>query len=331
MSFVTVAVVQDAAVAFDKGATLERVEQLLARAAESSPDLVLFPEAFLGGYPSGMDWGGPGAGIRSDESQSDFLRYTQGAIEVPGPECTILGEMARAHNVNLIMGIIERRGGTLSCSVLHFNRVGDLVHVRRKLMPTMAERMVWGQSDGSSLSAVEFDFGRTASVICWENYMPLLRQAMYAQDISIYCAPTADDQEPWVSSMRHIAQEGRCFVLSACQFSRRADFPANYGWFPSDNPDFIVSRGGSCIVDPLGGFVCEPVYDKSAILTAKLDMDLVVRGRHTFDVVGHYARPDIFQLSVDRRKRSLVAFENEPAKPGSAASVERSPIMAKAR
>lgn len=158
--------------------------------------------------------------------------------------------------------------------------------------------------------AAEFDIGRVASVICWENYMPLLRHAMYAQNISIYCAPTADDMEPWVSSMRHIAQEGRCFVLSACQFSRRADFPPDYGWFPSDDPDFIISRGGSCIVDPFGGLLCGPVYDKTTILTASLDLDLVARGRHSFDVVGHYSRPDLFNLTVDRRRKKTVVFES---------------------
>lgn len=306
--FVTVAVVQDAAVAFDKTGTIQHVEGLLGQAAKHQPDLVLFPEAFISGFPSGLDWGGPGTGMRADAGQFDYLRYMGGAIEIPGEETALLGEMARANNLNLVIGAIEKSGGTLFCSVLHYNRQGELVHVRRKVMPTMAERTIWGQADGASLAAVEFDIGRTASVICWENYMPLLRQSIYAQDISIYCAPTADDLEAWVPSMRHIALEGRCFVLSACQISTRADFPPDYGWFPSDDPEFIVSRGGSCIVDPFGNLLCGPVYDKAAILTAKLDMDMVTRGRHSFDVAGHYARPDIFQLSVDRKSRASVTF-----------------------
>jgi nitrilase len=133
---------------------------------------------------------------------------------------------------------------------------------------------------------------------------------MYAHNISIYCAPTADDMETWVLSMRHIAQEGRCFVLSACQFSRRSEFSSDYGWFPSDDPQFIVSRGGSCIVDPFGSLLCGSVYDEAVILTATLDLDLVTRSRHSFDAVGHYSRPDSFELSVDRRKKSPVTFSN---------------------
>jgi nitrilase len=307
--FVNVAVVQDAAVAFDKKATLDHVERLLGEAMATTPDLVLFPEAFVPGYPSGMDWGGPGAGVRADAGQFDYVRYMDGAITVPGPEADQLGEFAKQYGINLVIGVIEKMSSTLCCSVLHFDRSGELVHVRRKLMPTMAERTVWGQSDGASISAVAFDIGRTGTVICWENYMPLMRQAIYAQDIAIYCAPTADDMEAWVPSMRHIALEGRCFVLSACQFSTRRDFPVEYGWFPSEDPDFIVSRGGSCIVDPFGNLLVEPVYDRAAILTARLDMEMVTRGRHSFDVTGHYARPDIFRLTVNREKRQSVTFE----------------------
>lgn len=305
---VKVAVVQDSSVAFDKTATLAYVDALLRQAAKTQPDLVLFPEAFIPGYPSGMDWGGPATSIRGDEGHAYYLRYFEGAVDVPGPECDALGAMAREHKLNLVIGVIEKQGTTLGCSVLHFDRAGTLLHVRRKVMPTMAERTVWGQSDGASLQPVDFDVARTASVICWENYMPLLRHAMYAQGVSIYCAPTADDMEGWVASMQHIALEGRCFVLSACQFTRRSDFPADYGWFPSNDPEFIVSRGGSCIVDPSGNILCGPVYDRKEILTATLDMDMVIHGRHSFDVAGHYARPDIFQLSVDRRPKSTVTF-----------------------
>lgn len=307
--FVNVAVVQDAATAFDKKATLEHVERLLAEAAESTPDLVLFPEAFVPGFPAGLDWGGPGTGVRADQGQFDYVRYMEGAIVVSGPETAHLGKLAKQHDTNLVIGVIEKRSSTLFCSVLHFDRNGSLLHVRRKVMPTMAERTVWGQSDGESIAAVPFDVGRTGTVICWENYMPLMRQAVYAQNIAIYCAPTADDLEAWVNSMRHIAVEGRCFVLSACQFSMRGDFPVDYGWFPSDDPDFIVSRGGSCIVDPFGNLLAEPVYDRATILTAKLDMEMVTRGRHSFDVVGHYARPDIFRLTVNRERRESVTFE----------------------
>jgi predicted amidohydrolase len=308
MKPVRVAVVQDAAVAFNVVASIARVGELLAQAATSGTDLVLFPEAFVAGFPSGLDWGGPGTAVRGDDGQFDYLRYHAGAITVPGPDCEMLGALAARHDVNLIIGVIERRGTTLCCTVLQFRRDGILAGVRRKIMPTMAERTIWGQSDGSSLHAVDLDIGRLGTVICWENYMPLLRQAIYAQGIDFYCAPTADDLESWGASMRHIALEGRCFVLSACQFSRRADFPPDYGWFPSNDPDFIVSRGGSMIVDPFGTVLAGPVVDAATILRAELDRDLVTRGRHSFDAAGHYSRPDIFNLTVDRTSRASVDF-----------------------
>jgi len=308
---ITLSVVQAAPVAFDIAASLEAVARLLQQAAQGKPDLVLFPEAFISGFPAGTDWGGAATGVRCEQGSLDYQRYYDGAITVPGPDCDRLGELARTHSVNLVIGVIERVGTSLSCSVLHFDRAGALVHVRRKLMPTMAERTIWGQADGTSLTACDFDFGRTATVICWENYMPMLRQTMYAQGIELYCAPTADDLEGWVSSMRHIATEGRCFLASACQFSRRRDFPADYGSFPSDDPDFIVSHGGSCIVDPTGNLLAGPVYDREAILSARIDLDAVIRARHMFDVTGHYARPDIFQLHVDRRPKAAVRFSDQ--------------------
>lgn len=308
---ITLSVIQAAPVAFDIAASLAKVERLLAEAAADKPDLVLFPEAFISGFPAGTDWGGEATGVRCEQGSIDYQRYFDGAITVPGPDCAALGDLARKHGVNLVIGAIERVGSSLSCSVLHFDRAGALIHVRRKLMPTMAERTIWGQADGTSLTACSFDCGRTATVICWENYMPMLRQAMYAQEIEIYCAPTADDLDGWVSSMRHIATEGRLFVASACQFSQRRNFPKDYGSFPSDDPDFVVSRGGSCIIDPTGALLMGPVYGREAILSARIDLETVIRARHMFDVTGHYARPDIFQLSVDRRPRASVLFNDQ--------------------
>jgi nitrilase len=308
---VNVAVVQDAAVAFDAAASIERASSLLDRVSGRGVDLVLFPEAFVSGFPSGTDWGGQATAVRANDGSDDYRRYFAGAMTVPGPHCSALGSLARSHDVNLVIGVIERIGMSLSCSILHFDRRGVLVLVRRKVMPTMAERTIWRQSDGSSLHVAELDVGRVASVICWENYMPLLRHSLYAQGVEIYCAPTADDLDTWTSTMTHIAIEGRCFVLSACQFSRRSDFPADYGWFPSADPDFIVSRGGSCIVDPFGAVLVGPVFNEPAILSASLDLDQIVRGKHTFDVAGHYARPDIFRLDVDRRPKATASFRDK--------------------
>jgi nitrilase len=152
------------------------------------------------------------------------------------------------------------------------------------------------------------------AVICWENYMPLLRASMYAQGIELYLAPTADDFDSWFPSMQHIAAEGRCFVLSCNQFTRRGDFPKDYGSFPSEDPDAIVSRGGSCLVDPFGRFVIEPHFDGPAVLTAEIDTALIAQGKYSFDCVGHYARPDLFRLEVDRRPRAPVTFKDaEPS------------------
>lgn len=307
---VKVGVIQAASVAFNLDASIKRTADLMAQNAVKGLDLVVFPEAFISGFPSGTDWGGPATGVRLNQGSVDYQKYFESAITIPSRECDALGELAKLHNVNLVIGVIERIESTLGCSVLHIDRSGALLHVRRKIMPTMAERTIWGQSDGASLSAVDFDFARVGTAICWENYMPLLRQTIYAQNIDVYCAPTADDCTGWVRSMQHIAAEGRCFVISACQFSRRKDFPIDYGLFPSDDPDFIVSRGGSCIVDPLGELIAAPLYDQEGIVTAEIDLGDVVRGRHSFDVSGHYARPDIFHLHVDRRRRRIVTFED---------------------
>jgi nitrilase len=305
-----VAVVQAAAIAFDTAATIARFGDLLRRAATPGVELVLFPEAFVPGFPSGLDWGGPATGIRLNDGQEPFLRYAKSALVVPSAETAAMGAHVAEAGVFVVVGIIERIGSSLSCSILHFNKTGAIVHVRRKLMPTMAERTIWGQSDGASLAVIDAGFARVGTVICWENYMPLLRQSIYAQNVEIYCAPTADDLPVWVSSMQHIALEARCFVLSANQFTRRSDFPADYGDFPSDDPDFIVSHGGSCIIDPFGTLLAGPIFDKEAILSAELDADQIIRGRFSFDVSGHYARPDVFQLSVDRRPRSTVIFND---------------------
>ena len=171
------------------------------------------------------------------------------------------------------------------------------------------ERLVWGFGDGSTLPVFETPLGRLGAVICWENYMPLLRTAMYAQGIGLYCAPTVDDRETWVPTMRHIALEGRCFVLSTCQFARRADYPADYQPVQGDAPDTVLIRGGSCVVNPLGQVLAGPVYDQPAIVTADLDLNDIPRATLDLDVVGHYARPDIFQLRVNTHPTQAVTFE----------------------
>jgi nitrilase len=180
-------------------------------------------------------------------------------------------------------------------------------------MPTGSERLVWGFGDGSTLPVFETPVGKLGAVICWENYIPLLRAAMYAKGIEIYCAPTADSRDSWIASMRHIAVEGRCFVLSSNQFNRRRDFPDDYGSLNAGDPEVVLTRGGSCIVDPFGNYLAGPNLDGEVILTAEIDRGEIIRAKYDLDVMGHYARPDIFQLHVDERpKRPVTTYSGEP-------------------
>ena len=219
--------------------------------------------------------------------------------------------LARANRAHLVVGVVERSGGTLYCTVVFLGSDGRYLGKHRKLMPTASERLVWGFGDGSTLTVADTDIGRIGAVICWENYMPLLRAAMYAKGVEIYCAPTADARATWLPSMRHIAQEGRCFVLSANQFARRKDYPTDYQTEFGDDPQTVISRGGSCIVDPFGNFLAGPNTDGEAILVAEIDRAQIVRGKFDLDVVGHYARPDIFQLHVDERPKQPVTLHRD--------------------
>ena len=300
-----VAVVQAASVAFDRKRTIEKAVDLTRDAAKAGARLVLFPEAFISGYPRGLDFGAV-VGARSDAGREDYRRYWESAVDVPGPEVETLGKAARANSVYLVMGVIERERGTLYCCVLFFAPDGTFLGKHRKVMPTASERLIWGYGDGSTLPVFETPLGRVGAVICWENYMPLLRTYMYSLGIEIYCAPTADHRETWPSTMQHIALEGRCFVLGCNQFNRRRDFPEKYNSAFGDSPDAVISRGGSCIVDPFGKFLAGPNFAEETILVAELDRSLLAKGKFDFDAVGHYARPDIFQLVVDDQPKPVV-------------------------
>ena len=290
---VRVAVIQAGATAFDLEAGLAKAASLIAKAAGTGAKLAVFPEAFLTGYPKGAHFGTL-LGSRSDEGRALFRRYFESAIEVPGPETRRLAEMARSCGIWVTIGVIERDGGTLYCTALFFSPEGALTGKHRKLMPTALERIIWGFGDGSTLPVVETGFGRMGAIICWENYMPLLRTAMYGKGIQIYCAPTVDDRDVWQSTMRHIAAEGRCYVLAACQYARFGDSPRE------------VIRGGSVIVGPLGDVLAGPVYDTEAMLTADVSLERIAEAKFDLDVVGHYARPDVFQLRVNEARQAPV-------------------------
>ena len=306
------AVVQAAPVAFDKARTLDKLEHLVAEAARRGAQLVVLPEAFVSAYPRGSSFGAV-VGARTAAGREWYRRYWQSAIDVPGPDVERIGAAARAANAFLVVGVVERDGGTLYCSALYFAPDGALLGKHRKLMPTASERLVWGCGDGSTLPVFDTAIGKLGGAICWENYMPLLRMALYGKGVELYCAPTADGRDSWLATVRHIALEGRCFVLSCNQFARRGDYPADFVTEFGDEPSTVMSRGGSCIVNPMGEIVAGPDYDGEAILTADLDLGDVIRGKFDFDVVGHYARPDVFRLAVNERQNVAVTRDvSEP-------------------
>src|SRR5271156_644256 len=240
MSFTRVAVVQAAPVAFDRQRTLEKTRDLAAVAAGRGARLIVFPEAFVSGYPRGVDFGAR-VGSRTAEGREFFRRYWDSSVDVPGPATEFLGTAAQEARAYLAIGVVERDGGTLYCSVLFFAPDGQLMGKHRKLMPTAAERVAWGQGDGSTMPVFDTPIGRLGAVICWENYMPLLRMHMYSKGIQIYCAPTADDRDTWLATMRHIAIEGRCFVLGCNQFAYRSDYPADYPAIHGDDTTTIMT------------------------------------------------------------------------------------------
>jgi nitrilase len=307
---VKVAVVQAGSIPFDTEACVDKAVNLIKAASNTGAKLIVFPEAFIPGYPKGLNYGLV-VGARDPAGREEFRIYFDAAIEVPGQQTQRLGEAAASADSYVVIGVIEREHGTCYCTALFFSPDGELLGKHRKLMPTALERMIWGFGDGSTLTVVESPYGVIGSVICWENYMPMMRMAMYSKNVALYCAPTADDRDTWLASMQHIALEGRCFVLTACQFIRKKDFPDTVRVSLGDSPDSILMRGGSAIIGPLGKVLAGPDYERETVLTAILDLDDLGRAKFDFDVVGHYSRPDIFKLTVNESPTSAVAAEPE--------------------
>lgn len=311
-SIVKVAVIQAASVLFDREATVEKACKLIAEAAATGAQLVLFPEAFVPAYPRGLSFGMV-VGSRTLEGRHLWQRYWENSVEVPGPATERLGEAVAAAGVHLAIGVIERdrrfSGGTLYCTLLYFGPNGRVIGKHRKLQPTAAERLIWGQGDGSTLTVLETPLGRVGGLICWENYMPLARMALYGQGVQLYLAPTADARDTWQATLRHIACEGRCFVLGCNQFVGRNMYPADLPGVEelAGQPE-VMCRGGSAIISPLGEVIAGPLYDQEGMLVADLDLDEIVRGKVDFDAVGHYARPDVLQLVVDAGEKLPVVL-----------------------
>lgn len=305
MSRYKAAVVQAGSIPFDPLATAAKGAALVREAAAQGVRLAVFPEVFIGGYPKGATFGTP-VGMRAPEGREAFRRYHEGGVEIDGPELALVVEAAAETGLFVVLGCLERAGGTLYCTAVFIDGASGVVGKHRKLMPTGAERLIWGFGDGSTMPVIATELGRIGAVICWENYMPAMRLAMYDKGVSIYCAPTADDRDSWASSMQHVALEGRCYVLSACQHITRGAYPPDYRCELGDDPTVVLMRGGSLIVDPLGRILAGPDFSGESILYAEIDLGEVVRGKYDFDVVGHYARPDVFQLRVDETPKAAV-------------------------
>jgi nitrilase len=305
---VKVAVVQAAPVLFDREATIEKTCRLTAEAAAAprGAKLILFPEAFIPAYPRGLTFGTV-VGSRSPQGRDTWQRYYSNAVDIPSPATEALGAAARQAKAYLVVGVIERDGGTLYCTTLYFNPDGELVGKHRKIKPTAAERLIWGEGDGSTLTVIDTEYGKVGGLICWENYMPLARMAMYSKGVELYLAPTADSRDNWQATIRHIALEGRCFVLGCNQFMTKSMYPADLaGVEELANQPEVMCRGGSAIISPLGEVLAGPLFDKEGMLFADLDLAEVARSKFDFDVVGHYARPDVFQLIVNEKEAETV-------------------------
>jgi nitrilase len=305
IKMIKVAVAQSAPVLFDRDASVEKAVRLVSEAGRADARLVLLPEAYIPAYPRGFSFGMV-VGNRTPEGRSLWKRYWDNAVEVPGKATEALGAAAREAGVYLAIGVIERdtefSRGTLYCTLLYFNPQGNLMGKHRKLKPTGSERLIWGEGDGSTLPVFETEIGRIGGLICWENHMPLARVAMYSKGVEIYLAPTADQRDIWQAALRHIAFEGRCFVLGCNQFVTKDMYPAELESIDElkDQPE-IMCRGGSVVVSPTGDVLAGPLYDKEDILYVDLDMDEIVKAQLDLDVVGHYGRPDVFQLYVNEQ------------------------------
>ncbi len=305
----TVAAVQAAYVMLDRDATVARVEELVAEAAGLGAELVVFPEAFVPGTPLWIDsvpiWDGDGPW---------YARLVEQAVIVPGPVTARLGAIARTNRVHLVIGVQEREpnGTTIYCTVLYFGTDGRLLTKHRKLMPTGSERTVWGQGDGSTLDVVQTPLGRLGGLICWENYMPLARFHQYAQGVEVWLAPTLATGDAWVATMRHIAREGRVWVVGVNPALHRDqiphDLPDRHRIAPEPGPENgdWIEPGNSVICNPAGDLVAGPLRLEEGILTATIDLAQVAETRRLFDPTGHYHRPDVFSLNVDTRPRRAV-------------------------
>lgn len=299
-SICKVALVQAEPVLFDKKASLKKTLDYIEKAVVQKPDLIVFPELFIPGYPVGMSFGFS-MGKRTEEGREDWKRYYDASVVVGEEEFQILSEAAKKAGAYISIGFSERDSviGTLYNSNVIFEPDGSY-KVHRKLKPTGTERVVWGDANEGYFPVTESPWGPIGSLICWESYMPLARVALYQKGVTIYISPNTNDNPEWQATIQHIAIEGKCYFINADMIIRKASYPTDL----NEKAAIVqlpekVCRGGSCIIDPYGHYVTEPVWDDETIIYTELDMNLPAACKMEHDAVGHYARPDVLELIVN--------------------------------
>jgi nitrilase len=307
-----VSIVQQPPVYLNLKKSMERAVELVAQSARDNCQMVVFPEAWFPGYPTFVWRLPPGAGMGKTDAL--FARLQANSVDLSKNGLAPLQEAAKEHGVVIVLGYQEVdgavSGSTLfnSCAIIDAD--GRLANNHRKLMPTNPERMVWGFGDGSGLNVVETAVGRVGALLCWESYMPLARYALYAQNIDIYVAPTWDSGETWLATMQHIAREGGCWVIGCATALEAADIPEDIPYYEEifPNKDEWINPGDAVVYKPFGGRVAGPMHEAKGLLQVDIDVGEARASRRKFDAAGHYARPDVFSLSVNRAKQSPVSF-----------------------
>lgn len=295
---VKVCLVQDSPVFFDKEQTMDKMEVIITENARTGCNLIVFPESFIPGYPRGFSFGAV-VGKRTDQGRKLFTQYYKNSISLEGQDMDRLCKMAESNDVYLCIGITEKQenNGSLFCTMVYISPSNGLLGVHRKIKPTGTERLIWAEAGGESLTTFDTKIGKLGGLICWENYMPMARMAMYKQGVEIYIAPTADSRKSWTATMQHIALEGRCFVLGCNQYYTKSMYPEEFKDQVKDENENMCD-GGSIIVSPLGEIIAGPLFGEAGCLIAELDLDEVQDSKLDFDVIGHYSRNDIFQLDI---------------------------------
>jgi nitrilase len=303
----TIAAVQAAPVFLNREATIDKACGLISEAARAGARLVVFPESFIPAYPDWI-WAVPAG--QDSVLRELYSTLLDQSVEIPSPATKRLCDAAREAGVHVVMGLSERNseasGGSLYNTLLYIDDAGQVLGKHRKLIPTGGERLIWAQGDGSTLAAYDTPLGKLGGLICWENYMPLARYAMYAWGTQIYVAATWDRGEPWLSTLRHIAKEGRVYVLGCCSVLRRSDLPASLAERFYDNAGEWLNTGESAIVDPSGTVIAGPLSAREEILYATVDPNEMRGQKWMLDVAGHYGRPDVFNLTVDTSVHSMI-------------------------